>query len=124
MIERGARRGIGRGFRLAARGLRDIDPQLALERGRTPALERRNVARLDLLGGAELLDGGVDLADLGERLAGARVKRGLRTRIAFEVTCDLLLERGELRDAPARRTIDSSWSSASRCFGSEASAPR
>ncbi len=99
VVERGALLGIGGAGGLAVRGLDEIDPQLALERGLPPALERGHVAGQRGLGLAEALDGGVDLADRGERLAGAGPERGLGARIALEVERDLLPRGG-----PAPRT--------------------
>src|SRR3569623_1550041 len=77
---------------LAVGGLGDVAPQLALERGVAPAFARGDVAGQHFARLAELLDGLVDDANLGQRLAGARVERGLRARLAFEVRSDLLLE--------------------------------
>src|SRR5262249_59106949 len=86
---------------LAGRSLGDIDPQLALERGLAPAFERGDVAREGGVGLAEALDGVVDLADLGEGLAGAGPEGGLGLGVAFEVGGDVLLEIGELLREPA-----------------------
>ena len=96
--------GRARGVCLACRGLGDIDPQLALERRVTPALERELVAGLGGLGLAEPLDRGVDLADLGQGLAGAGPERGLAARIAVEVVRDALLDVGELGRTRRART--------------------
>src|SRR5204863_9555594 len=95
VVERGAR-GAGRARGLAGRGLGDVDPELALERGLAPALERRDVAGERGVGLAEALDGLVDPADLGEGLAGAGPERRLALAVALEVHRDLVLEIGEL----------------------------
>jgi hypothetical protein len=50
----------------------------------------------DRLGLAEALHGGIDLTELGQRLARAGEERGLRARVAFEVLRDRALEPREL----------------------------
>jgi hypothetical protein len=104
--------------RLGKRRLGDVDPQLPAQGGPAPARQRRDVpgdpGHRVLEGG----DGAVEIADLGQGLAGASQERRRRARVGRVQVGDGPLERGQLAAAPARRTSDSRWNRATRWPGS------
>ena len=116
--------GAGRAGGLAGRGLGDVDPQLALERGLAPALERRDVAGQRGLGRPNRWTAS-SIRPISASVSPARVQNAAWVRASpSKYSAILSSSSASSGENPLRRTIDSRWSSASRVRGSIATTRR